>query len=65
MAPIFFYFKEAPLEANNNFMLDFSNRELIYQIDLCTKNDYHVTTMNCNLVTVNDYGDLIDDIKEL
>ena len=46
-------------------MLDFSNRELIYQIDLCTKNNYHVTTMNCNLVTVNDYGDLIDDIKEL
>ena len=64
MAPIFFYFKEAPLEANNNFMLDFSNQELMYQIDLCTKNDY-VTTMNCNLVTANDYGDLIDNIKEL
>ena len=58
-------FNETPLEANNKFTIDFSNTELIYQINFTTKNDYHITTMNCNLVISNGYGDLIDDIKEL
>ena len=65
MEPIFFYFKETPLEATNNFTLDFSIPELIYQINFFTENDYCVTTMNYNLVIMNDYGDLLDDIKEL
>ena len=58
MEPIFFYFKETPLEAKNKFTLDFSNTELIYQINFSTKNVYYKTTMNCNLVIANDYGDL-------
>ena len=58
-------FIETPLEANNKFTLDFSNTELIYQINFSTKNDYYITTINCNLVISNGYGDLIDDIKEL
>ena len=45
--------------------LDFLNTELICQINFSTENDYYITTMNCNLVIANDYGDLIDDIKEL
>ena len=65
MEPIFFYFKETPLEANNNFTLDFSSPELIYQINFSTENDYYITTMNYNLVITNDYGDPLDDIKEL
>ena len=65
MEPIFFYLKETPLEANNKFTLDFSNTELIYQINISTKNDYYIATINCNLVIVNDYGDLIDDIRDL
>ena len=65
MEPIFFYFKEMPLEANNKFTLHFSNTELIYQINISAENDYYITTMNCNLVIVNDYGDLIDNIREL
>ena len=65
MEPIFFYFKETPLEANNKFTLDFSDTELVYQINFSNENDYHVTTMNYNLVIMNDYGDLLDDIKEL
>ena len=58
-------FIETPLEANNKFTLDFSNTELIYQINFSTKNDYYITTINCNLVISNGYGYLIDDIKEL
>ena len=65
MEPIFFYFKETPLEANNKFTLDFSNTKLVYHINFSNENDYYITTMNCNLVIANDYGDLLDDIKEL
>ena len=64
MKPIFSYFKEAPLEANNKYLLDFSNTELIYQTNFSTKNVYHITAMNLNLVIAKDYGDLLDDIKE-
>ena len=65
MRPIFFYFKEIPLEANNKLTLDFSNMKLIYQINFPLENDYYITTMNCNLVIVNNYGDVIDNIKKL
>ena len=63
--PIFFHFKETPTEANNKFTLDFSNTELVHQINFSTKNDYYMTPMTCNLVIANDYGDLLDNIKEL
>ena len=55
MEPIFFYFKEMPLEANNKFMLDFSSTELIYQINFSIENDCYITTMNYHLVIANDY----------
>ena len=47
------------------FILDFSNTELIYQINFSTQNDYYITTMNCNLVIAKDYGGLLDNIKKL
>ena len=65
MEPIFFYFKETPLEPNNKFTLDFSNTESIYQIHFSIEIVYHITTMNHNLVIVNEYGDLLGEIKEL
>ena len=63
--PIYFYFKETPLDANNRFRLDFSNTELVYQINFSPKNDYHITTMNCNLTITNDFGNATQDIKDL
>ena len=65
MEPICFYFKETPLDANNKLTLDFSNTELVYQKKFSPKNDYYITTMNCNLIIANDYGDLTQDIKDL
>ena len=65
MEPTFFYFKETLLEANNRFMLGFSNKELVYQICFSNENDYYLTTMNCSVVIVNDYSDLLDDVNEL
>ena len=50
MEPVFFYFEETPIGVDNRFTLDFSNTELIYLIKFSTENDYHITTMNCNLV---------------
>ena len=62
MEPIFFYLKETPFKANDKFMLDFSNTELVYQINFSTENDYYITTMNCNLVIANNYDDLLHDL---
>ena len=64
MQPIYFYFKETLLDANNKFTLDFSNTELVYHINFCPKNDYNIT-MNCNLIIANSCGDVTQDIKDL
>ena len=64
MEPIFFYFKETPLGVDNRFTLDFSNTELIYQINVSIEKDYYITTMNCNLVIAKYYGGLLDVIKK-
>ena len=58
MEPIYFCFKETPLHTNNKFTLDFSNTELVYQIN-------YITTMNCNLIIVNNYRNVTSDTKDL
>ena len=45
--------------------MDFPNTELIYQINFSAKNDYYITTMNCNLVIASDYGWLLGGMKKL
>ena len=64
MEPIFFYFKQTPLGVDNRFTLDFSNTELIYQINFSTEKEYYTTTMNGNLVIANN-SRLLNDIKKL
>ena len=63
--PFYFYFKVTSLDTNNKFTLDFSNTELVYQINFSPKNDYYITTMNCNLIIATDYGDVTQGIKDL
>ena len=53
MEPIFFWFKETPLGVDNRFTLDFSNTELIYQINVSTEKDI-----------AKYYGGLLDVIKK-
>ena len=65
METIFFYFRETPIDINNKFTLNFSNTELISQIIFSTKNDYYITTTNCNLAIANDLDDRLKNIKEL
>ena len=50
MKLIFIYLKEIKLGDNNKFTLDFSNTEIIYEIDFLMKNDYYITSLNCELI---------------
>ena len=67
MKLIFICFKEIELDDNDKFTLDFSNTEIIYEIDFLTKNDYYITSLNCDLI-VNENNDdkskLIKDLSE-
>ena len=58
MEPIYFYFQETPLDANNKFMINFSNTQLVYQIKSSPKSDYYIKTVNFNLIIASDYGDV-------
>ena len=50
MKPVFIYFKEIFLDDNDKFTLDFSDTEFIYEIYFLTKNDYYISSLNCNLI---------------
>ena len=68
MTPVFVYFKEAILDDDNRFTLDFSDVINVYQILFSPKNDYYVTSMNCDLNLLRDFNtheDILNDIKEL
>ena len=67
MKPIFIYFKEIELDDNNKFTVDFSNTEIIYEMDFLTKNDDYITSLNSDLI-VKEHNDnkskLIKDLSE-
>ena len=67
MNPIFIYFKEIELDDNNKFTVDFSNTEIIYEMDFLTKNDDYITSLNSDLI-VKEHNDnkskLIKDLSE-
>ena len=46
-------------------MLDFSQIEVVYQIRFSAEKNYHITSMNCNLIIHNDYEHVSDEIKQL
>ena len=49
MTPILIYFRETHLDKNNKFTLDFSDQELVQEIEIVSKNKYYITTLNCKL----------------
>ena len=68
MTSAFIYFKEAMLDDNNRFTLDFSDGINVCQILFSPKKDYYVTSMNCDLNLLRDFNaheDILDDIKKL
>ena len=67
MKPIFICFKEIKLDDNNKFTLNFSNTKIIYEIYFLRKNDYYITSLNCNLIIKgrnDDKSKLIKDLSE-
>ena len=61
----FICFKEIELDDNDKFTLDFSNTEIIYEIDVLTKNDYCITSLNCDLIVKENNDDKSKLIKDL
>ena len=67
MEPAFIYFKEAFLNNENKFTLDFSDEEIVHEVLFSPKNDYYVTSMKCDLKLLRDlnaHRDIFDAIKE-
>ena len=49
MRPLLIYFREAHLDENNKFTLDFSDHESVQEIEFLSKNKYNITSLNCKL----------------
>ena len=67
MEPVYIYFKEAFLDDQNRFTLDFSEI-VVHQIFSSPENHYYITSMNCDLNLLKDFGahnDILDDNKNL
>ena len=68
MEPVYIYFKEALLDDQNRFTLDFSNEIIVNEILFSPDKDYYITSMNCDLKLLKDFEaheDILDDIKKL
>ena len=49
MRPILIYFRERHLDENNKFILDFSDQEIVQEIEFLSKSKYFITSLNCQL----------------
>ena len=68
MTPVHICFKEALLDDDNRFTLDFANDTYVNQILFSSKYDYYITTLNCDLKLLKDFNahkDILDDLKKL
>ena len=68
MEPVYIYFKEAFLDDQNRFTLDFLDEIVVHQMLFSPKNDYYIPSINCDLNLLKDFGthnDILDDIKKL
>ena len=64
MRPVLMYFREAHLNEENKFTLDFSDQEFVQKIEFLLKNTYYIATLNCKL-KVENYIHETPKIKEL
>ena len=49
----------------NKFVLDFSQKELVYRIRFSIEKDYYITSMKCNVIIHDDYEHVSHEIKQL
>ena len=65
MRSVFIYFREVKLNDKNKVTINFSNMEIVYEIDFLTKNDYYITSLNCDLIVKEQIDNKDKLIKEL
>ena len=53
MNPIFIYQNEAKLDYNNKFTIDFIDNDVVNYIKFFQKNQYYISSMNCNITKAN------------
>ena len=53
MNPIFIYQNEAKLDYNNKFTIDFIDNEYVNYIKFFQKNQYYISSLNCNITKAN------------
>ena len=53
MNPIFIYQNEAKLDYNNKFTIDFIDNEFVNYIKFFQKNQYYISSLNCNITKSN------------
>ena len=53
MNPIFIYQNEVALDNNNKFTIDFIDGEIVNLITFLSKNQYYISSLNCNITKAN------------
>ena len=53
MNPIFIYQNEAKLDYNNKFTIDFIDNDYVNYIKFFQKNQYYISSLNCNITKAN------------
>ena len=71
MNPVFIYQNEAKLDYNNKFTSDFVDDEIVNFINLHSKNQYYIASLNCNITKANNKKvsfkgskSLVDELSE-
>ena len=71
MNPIFIYQNEAELDNNNKFTINFIDDEIVNYIKFFQKNQYYISSLNCNIkkannkkVTFNGSQSLVDELSK-
>ena len=53
MNTIFIYQNEAKLDNNNKFTIDFVDDEIVNLVTFLSKNQYYISSLNCNITKAN------------
>ena len=53
MNPISIYQNEAKLDSNNKFTIDFIDEEVVNLVSFFSKNQYYISSLNCNITKAN------------
>ena len=53
MNPIFIYQNETKLDNNNRFTVDFIDEEVVNFVSFFSRNQYYISSLNCNVTKAN------------